>query len=158
MKLKLNLRKNLIILLIIIPFLLLLNLIPLSEPKQAIANDDYIEKIVAVVYDDSGSMRDSNSPKGKFTYAKYAMQVLMANLDSRDTLKVFQLNTILNNYSEDFEVDLKVDRQTEINRCISKLRADGGSTPATQIKNAIDWLKTKGLNDVNIVDGKEFSF
>ncbi len=159
MKLKLNLRKNLIILLMLIPLVLFAYLMSLSNPKlvKADADDDYVEKIVAVVYDDSGSMRGD-----KFNYAKYAMKVLMASLDSRDTLKVFQINKYqyYSSYGSyigvDFDVDLQRDRQAEISDKIQKLTAYGPSTPATKIKNALEWMSGYGLNDVTTVDGKEF--
>ena len=163
MKLKLNLRKNLIILLMLIPLVLFACLTAMSKPKSVIAQDDYVEKIVAVVYDDSVSMRDDRTPYGKFTYAKYAMQVLMSTLDSRDKLKVFQINKYEYKSSygryvgEDFEVDLKTtDRQSEIANKISKLTADGSFTPATKIKTALEWMEGYGLDDVTIVDDKEF--
>ncbi len=154
MKLKLNLRQNLILLLVIIPFLLFAFLLPLSKPKPTEAQDDYVEKIVAVVYDDSGSMGTE-----KYNYAKYAMQVLMSTLDSRDTLKVFQLNCSdpRNTSSEDFVVNLQAsDRNAEIERCVKKLKNNGSWTNITQIKTAIDWLAVQGLNKYTTVDGKEF--
>jgi hypothetical protein len=71
MTLKSKLKINLI-LSIFIPFLLFaILLMPTVKPNSVKADEDYVEKIVAVVYDDSGSMNSN----GRYEYAKYAMQV-----------------------------------------------------------------------------------
>ncbi len=144
---KLKLRLKFILILIIIPFLLFVNLIPSLSPSKAKAsNNVYTQKIVAVVYDDSGSMQWN-----KYYYAKYAMQVLMSTMDSRDLLKVFTMN------NEDFEVDLTApDRNKVVQECDAKLKASGG-TPGSTIDTAVNWLVTQhGLNKFSTVEGKEF--
>ncbi len=139
-------RLKIILTLIIIPLLLFINTVAFSQSARVKASDNsYNQKIVAVVYDDSGSMSGN-----KHAYAKYAMQVLMATLDKNDKLKVFPLN------ANDFDVDLtSTDRNQVVATNASKLYASG-STPPTKISTAIDWLSKNGLNKNSSVDGKEF--
>lgn len=142
---KFRLKINL--LLIIFPFLISLFLLPFSTPSTAQATDNtYNQKIVAVVYDDSGSMSGD-----KLYYARYAMQVLIASLDYRDVLKVFPLN------DSAFDVDLKNDdRNLIVSSCVNKLKASGG-TPPEAITKAVNWLAGEhGLNKNSSVEGKEF--
>ncbi len=135
------------LILCVIPFLLLIFLFPFSQPNQVKASDvNYNQKVVAVVYDDSGSMSGS-----RHGYAKYAMQVLMSTLDGRDLLRVFPLN------ASAFDVDLKSqDRNTVVKNNANGLNASGGTYP-TAITDAVNWFANNhGLNKNSNVDGKEF--
>lgn len=141
-------RNKFLISLFVIPLLLLTCLIcPLNKNIVLAESNGYNQKVIAVVYDDSGSMTTGS----RVDYAKYAMQVLMATLDYKDVLKVFPLN------ASDFEVDLsKSDRNGEIADKITKLKASGG-TPPNKLATAIDWLSSsQGLNKYEMVEGKEY--
>lgn len=136
------------LILVVVSCLLVASLYAFVSPKQVKAEDvSYNKKIVAVVYDDSGSMDTSR----RVDYAKYAMQVLMATLDSRDVLRVFPLN------NSAFDVDLtNPDRNAVIKSNLNKLGSSGGTDPAA-ITSAVNWLATNhGLNKNSTVEGKEF--
>jgi hypothetical protein len=63
------------LILVVVSCLLVASLYAFVSPQEVKAEDiSYNKKIVAVVYDDSGSMDTSR----RVDYAKYAMQVLMA--------------------------------------------------------------------------------
>lgn len=111
----------------------------------------YSEKIVAVVYDNSGSMSTDN----RDDYAKYAMQGLMSVLDSKDTLVVFPLNTT---YGMNVKVDLSAEDRNEV---VKTTIANGafksmGTTPSQAIGRAVTWLSEQGLNKDEVLEGKEF--
>ena len=148
MKLKSYLKISLI-LLFFIPCLLFINFVTSLSPNKASAsNNVYSQKIVAVVYDDSASMKTSS----RYHYAKYAMQVLMSTLDSNDVLRVFTLN------GSDFDVVLTdANRNNEVQQYVNKLTANGSYTKPDKITTAVKWLENEhGLNKYTTVEGKEF--
>ncbi len=145
-------RVRILISLVLIP-LMLLSLVTSSLLFKGVVADgiDYKQKIVAVVYDNSGSMSTDN----RDDYAHYAMQGLMSVLDSKDTLVVFPLNTT---YGESVKVNLAAaDRNGEVASIIShKAFRSSGSTPPKAIGRAVTWLSEQGLNQDEVLEGKEF--
>ncbi len=111
----------------------------------------YNKKIVAVVYDNSGSM----SIDDRDDYAKYAMQGLMSVLDVKDTLVIFPLNT---DFGQSVEVDLSAeDRNAEVESIIANNAFKSlGTTPPGAISTAVNWLASQGLNKDEVLEGKEF--
>ena len=115
---------------------------------------DYKQKIVAVVYDDSGSMVTDN----RVGYAQYAMQGLVSVLGSEDQLVVFPLNNFNESSGKSVTVDLsKQDRNSVVKALISsgELGA-GGGTPHYAVKHAVKWLADNGLNKDEVLEDKEF--
>ena len=124
----------------------------------------YTQKIVSVVYDNSGSMYGN-----KTHLAAYSMKMLMGLFDERDTLVITPLNksdthanTTLGN---SIEVNLAAaDRESEINRIISQnayvFSDPGGSTPSDAIGLGVQELVSRGLKDAGHLyeaeDDKEY--
>lgn len=131
-----------------------------SPPGTVRANDSnslYTEKVVAVVYDNSGSMnQEKRSPN-----AKYALQALVSIFDSDDTMSIFPLNPSTS--SEGIAVDLSSDnRDAVIDEIIANKRFTPGShnsgigTPPEAVGYATDWLANMGMNKLEPVYGKEY--
>ncbi len=112
----------------------------------------FTKKIVSVVYDDSGSMRNAE----RYLYAQYAIQMLMALLGENDTLVIVPMNRDIG-----YEVDLA---SADRGKAISDIMAlkynvgtnnekyvfdipDGGQTPIKSVDTAIGELKERGLKD-----------
>lgn len=143
-------RVKFLISLAIVP-LLLLTLITSSfliKPSKA-DSPGFTQKVVAVVYDNSGSMSTDNRSE----YAKYAMQGFMSVLDSKDSLMIFPLNTV-----QSVSVDLTAeDRNKVVSETIEgRAFRPMGTTPATAIGRAVSWLSQQGLRQDEVVEGKEF--
>ena len=149
---KMKRRVKFIFSLILVP-LMFLSLIASSVLLMETMADSpgYNEKIVAVVYDNSGSM----SIDDRDDYAKYAMQGLMSVLDVKDTLVIFPLNT---SYGTSVKVDLAAeDRNSVVETIISNgAFKSSGSTPPAAIGLAVNWLASQGLNKDEVLEGKEF--
>ncbi len=119
------------------------------EAKAATGTDDarYTRKVVSVVFDNSGSMA---TPDKRNSYSLYALQILAASLDSRDTLFIVPMNRgpvdSTTGKRQGVKVDLSAtDRNAEIQRivtqefCLSK-----NTTPYESIIDARDLLISEG--------------
>ena len=72
-------------------FLLISSAFLRSPPSDVLADESdslYTQKVVAVVYDNSGSMNTG----GWSPYAKYALQGLVSMFESNDLMSIFPLN------------------------------------------------------------------
>ncbi len=128
-------------------FILIMTVIYLT-PFQSMADTDPRipkNKIVALVYDDSGSMWVQSDQKGQeyaidnWKYGNYALQSFMAMLDSKDKLDVVYMSHP--HFAEAIELDQRL-RQREIEHVRSW---EGKSnTPLISIHTAIDQLE-KGI-------------
>lgn len=103
-------------------------------------------KVVSVVYDNSGSMADEN----RWHYAKYAIQTLMALLGPNDKLIITPMNVPgsgTTNTSNNIVVDLQTEnRQDALDEAMSGplfTNNPNGTTPADSIKVAEKWLTEK---------------
>ncbi len=142
---------------------LMLSCVFLRSPPLSVSADEsdsaYSEKIVAVVYDNSGSMKTG----GWSPYAKYALQGLISIFDSKDVMSIFPLNNVT-----EIPVELNEsvkDRTTAINDVLNygynqttqrTALTPYGSTPPTAVETAIKWLKGKGMNDLEPVPNTEY--
>ncbi len=158
--------KTLRLLAVAISLILIISAFATAVPAGASAAEGdsgvrYTEKIVSVVYDNSGSMRDSDY--GKYTastttehrsqYAEYALQMLMALLGSNDTLVITPMTENgdkVESVAQGFEVDLSApDRDAEIKRVMatykSLLSPYGDSTPKESIEIAVQQLVDRGM-------------
>lgn len=111
-------------------------------------------KVVSVVYDNSGSMEEEN----RWHYAKYAIQTLMALLGPNDKLFITPMNnpvsgSTVTDTSCSFSLDLKAeDRQSEVEKALkNKLFTTdpNGTTPVVSIDNAIKLLTDAGMKTQN---------
>lgn len=123
----------------------------------------YTQKIVSVVYDNSGSMSYGN--RGEL--ATYSMRMLMAMFDERDTLVITPMNDLNGNVitvpGYGVEVNLAApDREAEINRVVntSGIFTENGGTPSEPIGLAVSELINRGLKDADHLyeaeDNKEY--
>ncbi|MEC1520428.1 VWA domain-containing protein [Neobacillus niacini] len=103
-------------------------------------------KIVALVYDDSGSMweQSGNVPIDNWKYANYALQSFVALLEKQDQLRVVSMSTPT--VPEPIELDERL-RQHEIDQ----IRAWTGkkSTPLESLHTAINELKKAADHNKN---------
>ncbi len=124
----------------------------------------YTQKIVSVLYDNSGSMSNGDH---RNEYAKYAMQFLMALLNKNDVLVVTPMNkngSKVTSTDAGVVVDLAApNRATEINRVMSSsvfTSTPRGGTPPESIGIAVDQLEERGLKDkdhlANADENKEY--
>lgn len=111
----------------------------------------YTKKVVSVLFDNSGSMTNSDK---RNHYAKYALQMLMSLLGENDTLIITPMNvdgSVVTNTSYGVEVNLKAaDRNAEISRIMSTTflsKTPDGGTPDSSIGIAVDQLEARGLKD-----------
>ena len=137
-----------------------------TDVKASSLGTEHVKKIVSVVYDNSGSMKQGEpSPsvqnkiyKGRYRYAAYALQTLTGLLNDNDKLIITPMNNTKGNWSgEGVEVDLTSDpnNPNKRNEVIKNLFYDpettnntdvegkipivtGGNTPYGSVKNAID--------------------
>ena len=135
-----------------------------SEPNtDAAATQKKTQKIVSVVYDDSGSMtanidnENSTAHPTRADYALYAMKMLMSLLNEGDILQIFPMND-----TTPIILTLAGDgRQKQISDVVNtgKLSPNGG-TPLTSIDRALEGLASAGLKDANNLttqdENKEF--
>ncbi len=114
----------------------------------------YNKKIVAVVYDNSGSMMIGS----RDGYATYAMQGLMSVLDSKDMMYVFPLNYSGSAANKGIFVDLEnSDRNSVVQSVIANDNFESGDgTPSAAVGRAVSWLSSQGLNKDEVLEGKEF--
>lgn len=150
---------------------MLFSCVTLRSPPTSVSASEkdsvYSDKIVAVVYDNSGSMKTG----GWSPYAKYALQGLMSIFDSTDTMAIFPLNKYDKDYKKNGQpystpfvnVNLEGDRESAIEQVLNHKYSStnstftpSGSTPPYAVENAIDWLTKSGMNKLEPVQGKDF--
>ena len=105
-------------------------------------NARYTQKIVAVIYDDSGSMNDDPIREPA---ARYSLEMLMALLDERDQMAIVPMNGKGNNINVDLASpnrDAELDRVITLPQLIAR---DGQGTPHASMGHAINYLKGHGL-------------
>ena len=136
-------------LIFLLAFVFLLSLFSIRVPeKPALAqnNVNYKQKIVSVVYDDSGSMGNYPSEQ-RPQLARYSLQMLASMLSTQDELIVCPMNK-WNTSNPSFTVNLKAtDREAEFNSKIvnnSALSPTGG-TPKGSIGAGVKELVKRGL-------------
>lgn len=95
-----------------------------------------IKKVVSVVYDDSGSMNNSNED---WAYASYSLQNMMALMNARDDLSVVKMSKPSQVIS--FDISTNAARSESI-KTVEGWGAKGG-TPFAAVDTAVNWLKTK---------------
>lgn len=149
---------------------MVLSCVFLRSPPASVNADEsdsaYTQKVVAVVYDNSGSMKTG----GWSPYAKYALQGLMSIFNSNDKMSIFPLNKYDENYKTKNQpystpyvpVDLSGDRQSAIQDVLSHSHNNvetfnpSGTTPPYAVENAIDWLTENKMNKLETVNDREF--
>lgn len=122
-------------------------LVQLCVPGSQAAPTDtvYVRKHVSLVYDNSGSMSMEipGSDNLKWTYASYAAQVFAGLLNDTDTLTMTFMNPTKSTQS--LEVDLKADRQAQVDRIFNATNYANGGTPFESVTDAKEVLLNKGL-------------
>ncbi len=140
-----------------------------SSPVNA-ETATHTEKVIAVVYDNSGSMlEEDRSP-----YAKYALQTLISVVGENDKMSIFPLNPYDKGADdpEDDKVLMNIpvdlsnpDREAEIEKVMSTTRGDkldqnvftpNGQTPPGALTKAETWLREHGMNTEEVVEAKEY--
>lgn len=135
--------------------LLLALLVPMLGGFPVSAADDADQthtknKVVSVVYDNSGSMTSEN----RWHYSRYAIQTLMALLGPNDRLIITPMNrpgynTAVSDLSYNIEVDLKAEnRKAAMEDAMNKaalLSTPKGETPSASINHAIQTLQNAGM-------------
>ena len=120
-----------------------------SGSTDAAATQKKTQKIVSVVYDDSGSMKANidtgtyNDPPMRADYALYAMKMLMSLLNEGDILQIFPMNDKENPEIYTLKGDGRKDQITHL-VATGKLTPDGG-TPISAIEYALDGLVEEGM-------------
>lgn len=139
------------VLLLVLTVCLLLQALAASALAAGLQGDDarYTQKVVSVLYDNSGSMSREN----RYEYARYAIQMLMSLLGEKDKLIITPMNTPKSqpvaDGSHSVEIDLsKANRELQIEQALknSFLGSDpSGETPSKSMKVALDQLAARGL-------------
>ena len=148
-------------LLLILVVCLLFQLLAESALAAGLQGDDarYTQKVVSVLFDNSGSMDNEN----KFEYAQYAIQMLMSLLGEKDILVITPMNTTrsqpVTDGSHSVEIDLsKKDRELQIELALkNSFLANGptGMTPSTSMAVAVDQLKQRGMTTKDDLIGQQ---
>ena len=109
----------------------------------------YTQKVVSVLYDNSGSMIGE-----KNQYALYSLQMLMALLSKDDVLTITPMNNnsqVVTSTSAGIEVNLSAaNRDSEIKRVLNSSflsKSPAGKTPGSAIAIAVDQLEERGLKN-----------
>lgn len=128
--------------------LLMILLILSAAPAFSVKADDsgivYKRKVVAVVYDNSGSM-STNDPEH---YAEYAMQNLIGSLRNEDTLIIVPMNK-RGTYTE-YTIDMTKDRAKEYEKAeAANLFTTRDTTPGESVGRAVEVLKKHGMLTVD---------
>lgn len=144
-------RKVVSVVLAVICLLSCISAFPVAAAESKSSDEvRYTQKIVSVLYDNSGSMISEN----KNEYALYALQMLMALLDSEDVLVITPMNknaSPVSSTSAGIEIDLsRSDRNSEISKALTSStsflsKSPSGGTPATAIRVAVKQLEDRGL-------------
>lgn len=149
-------KSKLIFLLAFVFLLSLFSIRVLEKPVLAQNNVNYKQKIVSVVYDDSGSMANYPSEQ-RPQLAKYSLQMLASMLSSQDELIVCPMNK-WNTSNPSFTVNLKAtDREAEFDSKIvnnSALSPTGG-TPEGSIGAGVKELVKRGLKLASELENDE---
>ena len=108
-----------------------------EEPASQVKN-----KVVSVLFDDSGSMK---APIDRWNYARYALESLMSALGENDTLVITPMNAL-----EKVPVDLKAEDRTQVIEDVMTktflFNTPGNAgTPAESIPKAVNVLKEYGM-------------
>lgn len=133
--------------LVIVPVLFIFSFCIFVSAAEAKTNSTIPKnKMVALVYDDSGSMweQSGNVPIDNWKYANYALQSFVALLEKQDQLRVVSMSSPT--VPEPIELDEKL-RQHEINQ----IRTWTGkkSTPLESLHTAINELKNAADHNKN---------
>lgn len=120
----------------IISIIMVISVFLITTPLTVHADSLYIRKVVAVVYDDSGSMKSDN----KWPFANYAMQTFCGMLNSEDRLFISYMSEANNNPDYESEiVDLSTDHiQSSIETI--KNHTEYGQTPFAAVQAAYNRL------------------
>lgn len=116
--------------------------VPAKETEAA--QVEAAKKIISVVYDDSGSMRDSND---SWASANYAMQAFAALLSPTDEMFITYMSEVGTADEGAKTVDL-----TDPQAAVDKIKADStgsGGTPLHAVEIAMDKLKAVKETDEN---------
>ena len=95
-----------------------------------------IKKVVSIVYDDSGSMKNKNED---WAYASYSLQNFMGLLNYQDELSVVKMSKPTQAISFDLSTN---EARNEGIKKVEGWKANGG-TPFSAVETAVDWLKYK---------------
>ena len=146
------------ILLIVVFFIVQFFFTTVNAENNVVSGEaNYTQKIVSILYDNSGSMDIGDKTK----YALYSLQTLIGLMDEKDELIVCPMNisgTANTNTDKCLHVDLtNPNREQEIKKVIENknLTNPYGSTPISSIDTAISTLVEKGLTKIS--DGNTFS-
>jgi len=95
-----------------------------------------IKKVISIVYDDSGSMINSNED---WAYASYSMQNLIGLLNSQDEVNVVKMSNPIQNIN--FDLSNSEQRKNDI-KDIYNWKNNAG-TPFTAVESAVNYLKAE---------------
>lgn len=151
-----NLLKRSVSLFVVLTFLLSaiailpVNLAAAESNSSVAATQRKTQKIVSVVYDNSGSMATSindptvNGTPSRADYALYAMKMLMSLLNEGDVLQIVPMNR----FSANSLVLSGNNRQDQIDYEVSTGKfAPSGGTPLSSVDQALSGLANAGLKD-----------
>ena len=154
-----------------------------TDVKAESLGTENIQKIVSVVYDNSGSMKAGDTPtvdptvkKARYRYATYALQMLIGLLNDNDKLIINPMNDTKGNWKgEGIEVDLTgdINNPNKRNDVIEDLFYNpttstdtnvegkipivtGGNTPFNSVNNAIESFK-KITNGKGLPTSEEYT-
>jgi hypothetical protein len=122
---------------------LVLALCCVPAAQRAAADQLRIPKIISILYDDSGSMQPSNGMLGKAGYAQYAVNALLALLDTEDVVYV----TLMSHPETSYRLDMAQGQA----QAIAQLNAMVGNalTPFSSLFTAIDTLEQEQAADAS---------
>jgi len=147
------------ILSIFIAILLVCGLI-ISKNTVSYANGNTSLRVINLVYDDSGSMIQTNSGKKVDTWcqAKYAMEVFAAMLNENDTMNVYVMSDFENGTSGTPKLRLKGSDSTKTNvNKVHNMVTNAGNTPFNSVRKAKADLETLKADEkwlVILTDGE----
>lgn len=123
--------------LIILCLVQIIVLCAVPTEKVKAAENETAKKIISVVYDDSGSMRDANA---SWSSANYAMQAFAALLNEKDEIYLTYMSEVGTKKEGAKAVDLK-DPQAAVDK-IRKESTGKGGTPLHAVEIAMDKLSS----------------
>ncbi len=153
----------------LLSFLLVLVLLTLMLPtgmtSAADGDASYTKnKVVSVLFDNSGSMKDDGGTVYRWEYAKYALQTLMTTLGKNDTLVITPMNegySAVSSTSSGVVVDLAAEnREAEIDRVLKETFLGGNpgyTTPESTIQVAVKQLTERGMKKTSEIAADEES-
>ena len=131
-----------------------------SVPFHANAEtNDYPIRTINVVYDDSGSMINTNgSSVDTWCQAKYAMEVFSAMLEENDTMNIFCMSDFENGITAGPKLSLKGSDGTSANvNKVHSMVTRAGNTPFNAVKAAYNNLLISSADEkwlVVLTDGE----